>query len=273
MRPGAERILRRGPLVQLAAIAIVVGGCHPARQPASEARPAPASGQRLGQSHISRDVDPAGGRAPLARPAMVRFHMQRHFDDLRTIERLLVAGKLEDAQALAYLVGKPARDPAFAPWQIEAQRVTDAAQALASARGLEEACRRAAQVSAACAGCHVRMQAPPGFALAPPVPVDRPTREARMARHQWAADRLWEAMVGGPESSWRGGLEVLAATPMPFSAWTEASRYARRLQDLARDQLPPYRTTQLADRATAYGEILVTCAGCHAHGTATRATR
>ena len=82
-----------------------------------------------------------------------------------------------------------------------------------------------------------------------------------MARHLWATDRLWEAMVGGNEPAWRDGLEVLAETPLPFTpAGTDG--LARRLQDLAQDQLS--RTTTLDERAAAYGELLRTCAGCHA---------
>ncbi|HEU4732306.1 MAG TPA: hypothetical protein VFT22_30640 [Kofleriaceae bacterium] len=272
MRPASDRTILRRPLAWLA-VAILAGGCHPANEVASAAHPAPAATPPLGERHVTPTIDAAGGRVQLERPAMVRFHMRRHFEDLRMIERLLVAGKLEDARALAHLLAKPARDPGFAPWAAESQRLTDAALALASATSLEEACRREPRVSEACASCHVRMQTTPVFGIPPPLPLDLPTRKARMARHQWAVDRLWEAMVGPSESSWHGGLEVLAAAPMPFPVWTEASRYARRLQELARDQLPPYRTTSLADRAAAYGELLVTCVGCHAHGTVTRATR
>jgi hypothetical protein len=66
-------------------------------------------------------------------------------------------------------------------------------------------------------------------------------------------------MVGGSEPAWRGGLAVLAATPLPFTA-SDPSRFARRLQQLARDELD----RPAADRPAAYGELLVTCTGCHA---------
>jgi hypothetical protein len=35
--------------------------------------------------------------ARLEKPGLVQFHMRQHFGDLRQIERLLLAGKLEDA--------------------------------------------------------------------------------------------------------------------------------------------------------------------------------
>jgi hypothetical protein len=231
-------------------------GCHGARQPA-----APDPGDRAVERHAAPAPTAAAERARFERPAMVRFHMQRHFDDLRAIERRLISGELAEARALAHLLTRPAGDPGLAAWDPEVRRVTDAALALAAAPSLDEACRREPRVSAACAGCHLRTQAGPVFPPPPPLPLDRPTRDARMARHLWATDRLWEAMVGGSEPAWRNGLAVLAGTPLPVTDG-DASRLARRLQSLARNELSP--ATAAADRATAYGELLVTCAGCHA---------
>jgi len=38
--------------------------------------------------------------------------MQRHFDDLRAVERLLIAGRLAEAKSLAFLLSRPARGDA-----------------------------------------------------------------------------------------------------------------------------------------------------------------
>lgn len=236
--------------------ALAAIGCHDARDPA-----APDSADRLDERHATPVAAPAAGRPRFDRPAMVRFHMQRHFDDLRAIERRLIDGQLDEARALAHLLARPAPDPGIAAWAPEVRQMTDAALALAAAPSLDEACRREPRVSAACAGCHLRTGAAPVFPPPPPLPLDRPTRDARMARHLWATDRLWEALVGGSEPAWRSGLAVLATTPLP-STERDPSHLARRLQDLARDELSP--ATATADRAAAYGELLVTCTGCHA---------
>jgi cytochrome c553 len=230
--------IERGPralarLTCALGVALAAIGCHGARDPA-----APDPADRLDGHHAAPVAAPSTPERPrFDRPAMVRFHMQRSFDDLRRIERRLIGGQLDEARALAHLLARPARDP-----------------------GIDEACRREPRVSAACAGCHLRTGAAPVFPPAPPVPLDRPTRDARMARHLWATDRLWEAMVGGAEPAWRSGLAVLAATPLPFTD-RDLSRSARRLQDLARDGAS---LATAADRAAAYGELLVTCTGCHA---------
>lgn len=199
------------------------------------------------------------------RPAMVRLHMQRHFDDLHQIERLLVAGKLDDAKSLAFLLTKPASDPGMAPWAAESADVVEAARALAAAPGIDEACRREARVAAACAECHFRTQKVPIFPVPSPAPAEGPLPAARMARHQWAVDRLWEGIVAGADHPWHEGLDVLASTPLPFTPITDAPALAAHLQELARSALAKQKegAETLEDRARVYGEILVTCAACH----------
>jgi hypothetical protein len=89
-----------------------------------------------------------------------------------------------------------------------------------------------------------------------------------MARHVWATDRLWEAVVGAEDAPWRQGLEVLAAAPLPFVSADDGRRaLGRTLQRLATSA----RTLdRLDDRGRAYGQLLETCAACH---TAPRAPR
>ena len=53
--------------------------------------------------------------------------MRSHFDDLRLIEQLLVAGKLDEGLTLAYLLVRPTDDAGLAEWAVHSQRVVDAA--------------------------------------------------------------------------------------------------------------------------------------------------
>ena len=48
----------------------------------------------------------SGGNDPPA-SGRTKYHMRQHFNDLRTIERMLVAGKLDDAKLLAYMIARP----------------------------------------------------------------------------------------------------------------------------------------------------------------------
>ena len=194
---------------------------------------------------------------------MVRFHMYRSFDLSRAIERVLVRGGLDDARALAASLASGSEPPALEAWARQAALVRERAAALAAAPGIDEACRRAARLSEACAACHVAAGAGPAFDAYPGAPVDGPSLEARMARHRWAVDRLWEGMVGNADKPWQAGLDVLAVTPLPFSAVAgDRVTLASRLQQVA-DQARQRRLTTPTERAALYGEMLVVCAACH----------
>jgi len=197
-------------------------------------------------------------------PAIGRFHMRMHFRDLRRIEQLLLAGKLEDATALAPGLIAQIDDPGLARWKVHAKEVANAAVELAFAPGLDEALRRAPRIASACASCHADAQGKPVFPAPPPPLTDTSTAAARMARHVWATLRLWEGLVGPSDDRWVLGLQVLAATPLPFTALSDAPQLAAHMQQVARAQLATRPTAGLDDRAAAYGELLVTCAACHA---------
>ncbi|HTR50355.1 MAG TPA: hypothetical protein VMJ10_06575 [Kofleriaceae bacterium] len=199
-------------------------------------------------------------------PAAARYHMRAHFNDLREIEQLLVAGKLDDGRTRAYLLTREREidEPGLASWSDRARDVVDAATTLTKASKLDDALRREAQVAVACARCHAATQSRLDFAAAPVLPADRQTARTRMARHVWAVDRLWEGLVGADDARWSRGLAVLADDPLPFTPATDAPRLASELQQLARAQLDKRATTLLEDRGAAYGEMLVRCAACHA---------
>jgi cytochrome c553 len=195
---------------------------------------------------------------------MVRFHMHESYDLFHAIERLVVRNKLDDARALARSIGLAPDDPGMEPWAKQSAVVRERAIALANAQSFDDASGGIARLADACARCHLDAGAAPEFRTTPPLPPDRPTVDARMARHVWAVERLREGVVGGVDEPWRAGLDVLAATPLPWPA-TDGDRasLARRLHEIADQARVRSSTDELADRSRAYGEILVTCAACH----------
>lgn len=236
-------------------LATIALGCGRTAEPPTFPDPEELGGRHAAGAGSGRAG--AAGAAPAnADRARLRFHMQRHFDDLRGVERLLIAGRLAEAKSLAFLLSRPAREV----WSIDALRVSEAALALSGAASLDEACRLEPRIAAACADCHRRTGTSPAFVRAPPPPPDDPEPRARMARHLWAADRLWEGLVGASDHAWRAGLEVLAAQPL--SSLPDAA--GPRLQRLAVAALAEVPRDTPADRARTYGELLVTCAACHA---------
>ena len=85
-----------------------------------------------------------------------------------------------------------------------------------------------------------------------------------MARHLWAAARLWEGLIGGVDDAWSQGLDVLAATPLPAAELGAAREpLGKQLQKIAAGA-----RKGTSDHAVVYGELLTTCAGCHTNAPA-----
>ncbi|MDX2090460.1 MAG: hypothetical protein SFX73_21560 [Kofleriaceae bacterium] len=82
--------------------------------------------------------------------------MRALIDDLRQVDTMLAAGRLDEARALAFMLSRPVRDPRLQALDAEYERVATAALALAGATSFEEAYRLAPRVVAACANCHAR---------------------------------------------------------------------------------------------------------------------
>ena len=196
---------------------------------------------------------------------LVRFHMRENFGLLRAIELLLVHGKLDDGKSLARAIAEAPEEPGLEAFAKRAADVRDRAATLASSPTLDDALRSEARVAQTCADCHIDAGVLPEFEHPPRLPPDVMTVKARMARHLWATERLWEGMVGNSDESWRAGLDVLAAAPLAAAQLgVERESIARQLQRLADAARQTQPTDQLRDRAREYGEILVTCATCHA---------
>ena len=179
---------------------------------------------------------------------MMRFHMHSSFDTMRGIERLLIRGKLDDARYFAQSMATQPDVPGLAPWAKQIALVRERALAVATAPGIDEACRREARLAEACAGCHADAGAQPEFQPPPGLPADQPDVVWRMARHQWAADRLWEGMVGDADDAWKAGLDVLAATPLSFPAIGSDRASLARRASAAADQARHPPNNDLSER-------------------------
>jgi cytochrome c553 len=207
----------------------------------------------------------AGGKPKLEHDTSVRLHMHENFDLLRAIEKLVVRGRLDEAKAFAKSIAEAPDEPGLGAFTEHTIRVRQRAHALSQAKTADEAARLEAQLAAACAGCHEAAGVVPEFTTtALQAPPDEPTVQARMSRHLWATDRLWEGIVGGAEEPWQQGLDVLAAAPLDSPQITgERLAIAKRLQQLAATARMRKGNDTTADRARVYGEMLSTCAACH----------
>ena len=194
---------------------------------------------------------------------MIRFHMHENYGVVRAIERLLLRGKLEEAKQLAAAIGEAPDEPGLSALSTRAAEVRRKALEVARAKTLAEAISREAQLAHACATCHADAGVIPDLESPPPVPPDRDTIDARMARHLWAADRLWVGIVADSPTAWTSGLELLARgsrvwPALPASKVTFADRLQRTAETARR-----MKTTPIEKRAETYGALLEVCASCH----------
>ena len=85
---------------------------------------------------------------------------------------------------------------------------------------------------------------------------------ARMHRHGWAMERMWDGLIGPWDASYQVGAEVIADAQLDLeqkegkalaSGLAEVRALGRQAATLQRD----------GERALAYGDLIVTCAKCH----------
>ncbi len=236
------------------------------RQAPTGAGPAGDGGGSVGSPDRLPEVHVAAV-AP-TRATVVAQHMRDRFQDLRSIERYLLAGELDAVRDYATALALDRTDPTLAAWAPARARMQEAARELATAATLEDATRLQPVLAEACGGCHLAAGRGPRFEP-DPAPDDGPTAEARMARHQWGADRLWEALVTPSDDAWAAGLDVLAVTPLPVRALTTvappgtAAPIAELGLTLQRQATAARTAGDAPARAHAYGQMLLTCARCH----------
>lgn len=203
---------------------------------------------------------PAPKPAPKAEYDVMRMHMHANFDLVRAIERLLIRGNVEDAKRFANAIAVSPDEPAHGPWAARMVEVRNQAADLARVTSAAEGVRIVAKLGAACGDCHAEAATGLSFATPPPEPPDKPTIEARMLRHRWAADRLWEGIVGNSDEAWNQGLTVLAASPPDVPTGRVA--LARELGQVA--ERARRAKSSASTRAATYGQILQLCTSCHA---------
>lgn len=121
------------------------------------------------------------------------------------------------------------------------------------------------ELGVTCGGCHQGH----GPSIAEPTP---PTPDAgvlpHMHRHLWAIDRMWEGLMGPAELNWNQGVALLAGMDLDPSTFV-----GRDEQDTPAGYLAPWirrigveslRTGDVQMRGRLYGDLLATCAECHA---------
>lgn len=244
------------PWVVLALVAVACSPTSP--EPAPKAAPAAPSA-------------PPSPAPTVAAAAAAR--MPDHFGDSIRIKDAVIAGELEDVRAPAQrLVDQVTPEHFPGEWRPHVEAVGRHAATALAATDIAGASAAAAGLAGSCGGCHAAVGRGPTLADAGTAPVvgPRDPPKTQMLRHQWAADRMWEALISRGDERWRQGAAALADAPLRIEEITADVELPEEVQKLGDRVHELGRRAQTVsgwdERATIYGEFIASCATCHKGG-------
>ncbi len=193
-------------------------------------------------------------------------HMHKQHDAMKAIQGAIIAGVLDGT-----------REPAT--WLLEAEEpagltaagsdymaaVRGAASALLEADGLESAAEAASQLGLACGSCHTASGITVEFDEVER-PSDKEKTAPHMQRHQWAADRMWEGLIGPSSVAFSRGANLLFESPVKpqelakHGGGDAAVGMSRRVHQLAANATTVSAPTEQAE---IFAEFIANCGACH----------
>jgi len=193
--------------------------------------------------------------------------MHLHFDDINAIQVALISGNLVLTRELAKKIRIGFRGVAPQGWEPFIERSTAAAEMLQVTDDLSMATRLAGTLAGTCGDCH-RTQ---GFVVVKQVAIAPPREDDRfsdfMLRHRWAADRMWEGLIGPSDEAWRAGAAALADSDLTAEDVGErlilTPEIEALLAQIRKDAQKASTTEGAEERQALYGSFLSACASCH----------
>ncbi len=206
------------------------------------------------------------GRPPEA-PATTKYRMRSHDAHANAMRDAFVRGDLDAAKYEAgQLIEIPDDPNADSAWLERLDAMKSAVMDVMLAPNADAAGLDIALVAQRCGECHAALHVPALLVGAPPG--WGPTARIRMARHQWAAARLWDALISPSDQAWSSGARVLTDAPLEPERFTPGRSPAPVVSDLARSVhdlgQSAVDTADSGHRVEIYGSLLTTCARCHA---------
>jgi cytochrome c553 len=223
------------------------------------------------QSQRQRQPSPTAQDLP-TKVREVRERMHARLAATRRIERAIAFGDLDAAHREAHLVATLDEPDLLPAWRPYVDQIRTSARQIELAEGLVAAATTSALLGRRCAQCHEATSAKVVFPKAPapassPSQAGGPKLPSHMASHQWATERLWEGLVGPSNDRWLEGARALAQAPLAIVAEGDLPPELAVGGDVARIRLLATRAQSAKtqdDRAAIYGDLLSTCARCHA---------
>jgi cytochrome c553 len=204
----------------------------------------------------------------------IQTFMLEHFVIATWARDSVIDGDIEGLRMpLDALADYSYRSVAPGGWMRGIAQLQAAARLTADANTLEAAARGVAAMGRVCGECH-REQG------GPDVKHYKPERkgpksdsyEARMFRHAWAVERLWEGLTSPSDEAWVAGAAALSHAPSaaPTAEPALPPTVVQKLTLVRQLGSKAARADSFEAREKVYGELLVTCAHCHSSAPAER---
>lgn len=214
--------------------------------------------------------DPGVGVGPgrdLADAVVAANHrMHQRFTAAQRLELGVVHGDLAGAHADARELAEIDQPDALARWQPYFASIQDAARQIEDSPGIVGAARLTAALGRRCARCHEAIGARIVFP-AERAPTGDPRLVVQMVGHQWAAEQMWQGLIGPSDARWLAGARALSQAPLHIVAQAVTPSSELDVDDVARIRLYARRAEAAGSqdaRADLFGAMLGTCAHCHA---------
>lgn len=220
----------------------------PSSAPPTSAPPPPSSAAPTGPEAVRGVMHGHYTRALSAHDALIRADIEQARQDMNWLATHLEGSALpENLQ------------PLFHAMQDEASHFADATT-------LSEAGVSFARTLQRCGACHTAANDGPELAEAPIPEGDSP--DARMRRHQWASDRMFDGLVLNDPAIFREGNEALSSAPLTQAELPQTEgQSAEQVEALTTNvRTLGERAAEASDdaaRAEIYGHYLATCGTCH----------
>ena len=254
-----------------AAVLLLCAACKP-ETPNPDSKSQAAPGTKPDAKPDAKPAEPAPEPAP--GKAELQAAMTEHFAHATALEQAVIDGDLDAITTHAkWLVDELPKDTFPSAWQptlANMQAAAGEAVSAAAAEDLGAAATATGKVVGACGSCHASTGGGPKFEGDPgQAPVGDDSKN-RMLRHQWAADRMREGMIGPSEARWiagAGAVSVAPPEPCPIEnaevLADDVLKLRERIYEIGAEAA---KTPDPAARARVYGDYLSTCAGCHTGG-------
>ena len=221
--------------------------------PQAEAQPAPAKKKKFSDD--------------------ITDYMGSHFAVAVFAHDRLVEGDLEALrEPLAEFARYRYDDVAPGSWMPWLAQIQEAARLASEAQTIESAASAVAAIAEDCGGCHVAHGSGPHVVGPPHAPTTgrQETMPARMHRHAWAIDQLWEGLVVPSDRAWSAGAKALADGSSKLAAGESSDeRFIQLLDEMRTLASGAVESTSAAQRAQTYAALLARCGGCHARAEVT----